>query len=105
MLIINQMRFESEIRKPDVLNIPKKSKVGSRELDMAIQLIDQLSTSFEPGKFKDTYSEVLRKAIKQQAKKGTSKPKIAQEEPAEVIDIMARLKKSLEQAKERQDAS
>jgi len=105
MLIINQMRFDSEIRKPDVLNIPKGGKVRSRELDMAIQLIDQLSSSFKPDKFKDTYSQVLKKAIKQQAKKGTAKPKAAQQEPAEVIDIMARLKKSLEQAKEKRDAS
>jgi DNA end-binding protein Ku len=105
MLIINQMRFDSEIRKPDVLNIPKSGKVASQELDMAIQIIDQLSTSFEPDKFKDTYSEVLKKAIKQQAKKGAVKQKMPQQEPAEVIDIMARLKKSLEQAKEKQDAS
>jgi DNA end-binding protein Ku len=105
MIIINQMRFNSEIREPDVLNIPKSGKVASQELDMAIQLIDQLSTSFEPDKFKDTYSEVLKKAIKQQAKKGAVKPKLPQQEPAEVIDIMARLKKSLEQAKEKQDAS
>ena len=105
MLIINQMRFDSEIRNPEVLNIPKSGKVVSQELDMAIQLIDQLSTSFEPEKFKDTYSRVLKKAIKQQTKKGAVKPKMPRQEPAEVIDIMARLKKSLQQAKERQDAS
>jgi len=105
LLIVNQMRFDSEIRQPDMLNIPEKGKVSSSELDMAIQLIDKLSTAFEPQKFKDTYSRVLKKAIKEHAKKGKVEQKMPAREPAEVIDIMDRLKQSLEQAKEKQDAS
>jgi len=105
MLIINQMRFDSEIRRPDSLNIPTGKKVPARELDMAIQLIDHLSTSFAPEKFKDTYSQVLKKAIKHQADKGAVRQKVPPQEPAEVIDIMSKLRQSLEEAKERENAS
>ena len=105
MLLINQMRFDSEIRKPDQLNIPEGKKVPAQELDMAIQLIDHLSTTFEPAKFKDTYTRVLKKAIKDQAQKGAVKHKMPEQEPAEVIDIMSKLRQSLQQAKERGNAS
>jgi DNA end-binding protein Ku len=105
ILLINQMRFDSEIRRPDQLTIPKVKKVPNRELDMAIQLIDQLTTQFEPQKFKDTYSEVLERAIKQQASKGAVRKKMQEHGPAEVMDIMTRLRQSLEQAKDRENAS
>jgi DNA end-binding protein Ku len=105
ILIVNQIRFVSEIRKPDELNIPAKQKIAKQELDMAIQLIDQLSQPFDPGKHKDTYSEVLKKAIKSKSGSGTTMAISAETGPAEVIDLLDKLRQSLKNAKEKENVS
>ncbi|MFC2159923.1 Ku protein, partial [Actinomycetota bacterium] len=105
ILIINQMRYVSEIRKPGELNIPDKQKIAKPELDMAIQLIDQLSKPFEPGKHKDTYSEVLKKAIKSKATSNTKKVMEAGSGPAEVVDLLSKLRQSLKNAKDKENVS
>ena len=105
ILILNEMRFSSEIRKPDKLNIPTKQEVSNPELDMAVQLIDHLSKPFEPQKYKDTYSEVLKKTIKNKSKHSAKKVKIPETGPAEVVDLLGRLRKSLEEVKGENNAS
>lgn len=105
VLLINQMRFVSEIRKTVELNIPDKQKIAKQELDMAIQLIDQLSTPFEPAKHKDTYSEVLKKAIKSKAGKDSTKVMEAGTGPAEVVDLLSKLRQSLKDAKDKENVS
>lgn len=50
LLIVNQIRYQTELREPAGLNIPKKEKLTKSELDMAIQLINHLSKPFEPEK-------------------------------------------------------
>jgi DNA end-binding protein Ku len=105
ILIINQMRFFSEIRKPEELNIPATQKIAKQELDMATQLIDQLSQPFEPGKHKDTYSEVIKKAIKSKAGSSTSKVLETESGPAEVVDLLSKLRQSLKNAKDKENVS
>lgn len=68
---------------------------------MAEQLVENLATAFEPEKYTDEHREALLRLIKAKLKGR----KIALEEPAEepqdaqVIDLMARLKESLADAK------
>ncbi len=105
ILMLNEMRLFSEIRKTNDLNIPLKQKISSPELDMAVQLIDQLSRPFDPQKYKDTYSEVLKKAIENKSKSDTKKVKIPETGPAEVVDLLGKLRKSLEEAKGEKNVS
>lgn len=103
--MLNEMRFTSEIRKPDDLNIPLKQKISNPELDMAVQLIDQLSKPFEPQKYQDNYSEVLKKAIENKSKSDIKKVKKPESGPAEVVDLLGKLRKSLEEAKGEKNVS
>jgi len=94
VLYLNQMRFHDELRKPDDLKIPE-TKPSRAELEMALQLINGMSHSFEPEKYKDTYEETLKKTIELKTKRGkTSVPK-KKPEKAAVEDLMEQLKKSL----------
>lgn len=98
VLLLNKIRFAEEIRDPSTLKVPKKSKASAAEIKMALSLIDQLTTSFDVGEFKDTYTSELMKLIKAKAK-GKKVP-----QPALKVthrksnDLMAQLKASLKKA-------
>jgi len=103
LLILNQIRFESELRKPEGLKIPVYEKMAEKEIEIAIMLIDQLSAPFKPEDFKDTFSEEIKKIIEEKVKTGkiSTIDKSQPEKPAEVIDLLKKLKLSLEEAKKK----
>lgn len=98
-IVLEQLRFNEEIRKPEGLTLPDtKEKPGRREIEMALSLIDQLTEPFKPEKYKDTYVQDLKQVIKEKSKGKRVKAKNAEKIPetTQVNDIMAMLKKSLE---------
>ncbi len=100
VIVLNQMRFQSEIRPPSGLDLPPSESATARELDMAINLIDQLTEPFSPEKHHDTYAEELRRITdaKIRGKLPAAKPAAVSKE---VPDLMARLRESLKKAKEK----
>lgn len=101
LLILNQMRFASEIRKPEGLNLPHEAEASKKELDMAIKLIDELSEPFQPEQFHDTYREELERVIEEKARGKTPEPRGEAPVPTAVPDLMAKLRESLEAAKKK----
>lgn len=100
VLVLNRLRFSEEIRDYKDLKIPAKKAPKPAELKMAKNLIEQLSETFDPTVYKNTYSAELLKIIKKKAKGKTVKVK--KSEPAKqgnVIDLMAQLKASLQGSK------
>ncbi len=99
VLLLNQLRFEEEIRKPEGLSIPVSVNYSKKELEMAVNLVRQLTEPFKISNFKDTYTKELERVIEEKSKgkkptaKGTA-PKYTQG-----ADLMALLKKSLEKEK------
>lgn len=95
VLYLAQMRFHDELRKSEDLKIPS-SKPTKQELEMAKQLIQQMSTTFNPNKYKDSYQKNLRKIIKAKSQnKEIEKPKEKTDKTA-VKDLLSQLKRSLE---------
>ncbi len=91
-MLASTLYFFDEIqKKPEI----KKGKVDSKELKLATNLIEQMTTPFEPSKFKDEYTNKVKKAIKQ--KIAGKKIVEAKDSPApeKVINLMEALKKSL----------
>jgi DNA end-binding protein Ku len=106
ILILNQLRFDDEIRKPEGLNAPGKENYSEKEIDMALALVKQLTEHFKPEDFKDTYTEDLKEIIAEKAK--GKKPKQHGKEPeptTDVADLMAILKESLEKHKTKETAA
>jgi DNA end-binding protein Ku len=101
LLILNQMRFASEIRKPEGLNLPAETEANRKELDMAIKLIDQLSEPFRPEQFHDTYREELERVIEEKAQGKIPESRGEAPLPTAVPDLMAKLRESLEAAKKK----
>ncbi|HVG13386.1 MAG TPA: Ku protein [Chitinophagaceae bacterium] len=99
VLLLNQMRYKDEIREMPAIE-SKDEKISSKEVALAVQLIEQLSEDFNPAAFKDTYLKELEKII--QAKAAGKQIRVATEPKkatATVKDLMSVLKESLSQSK------
>ena len=105
-ILLIQIRFDQDLRDPGEANIPSDIKIEKKELDMALNIIDQLTEKFEPEKYKDTYKDELLKIIKKKEKapKGKkTKSDESDEKPKQnktaADDLLAQLKASLEAIK------
>lgn len=98
-LAIETMFFPDEIRPiAQVPNLPEAAVVNDKELTMAKLLIEQLSTPFEPIKYKDDYRENLQTLISQKVA-GEEVTLAPSKQENNVIDLMAALQASIEAAK------
>ena len=100
-LAMSTMRFADEVvPQSDIDALPDgKAKPADKEMKLAAQIIDSLSTDWDPSRYHDTYTEQLKEMIEAKAK---GKEIVAEEEaPADagVIDLMAALEASLEAAR------
>ena len=97
-LVLTMMRFSDELADLEDFKFPRKADLRPGELKMAQQLIDNLVSEWEPAKYTDEYKENLLRVIN--AKVKGRKPKLIAEDSmpqqAEVVDLMARLRASLE---------
>jgi DNA end-binding protein Ku len=97
-LVLNQLRFPTDLRQPGELNFPTDKDVTQKELDMALKLVRQETKPFMPEDYHDTYTEELEEMIKQKAK--GKKPSVARKSaPKETSakDLMGALKASLKE--------
>jgi DNA end-binding protein Ku len=78
-------------------------EINDRELAIAKQLVDSLSGEFDPDKYHDTYREEVLALVerKAQGEQIAVQPE-AEEEEAEVPDLMAALKASLDAVRSRE---
>ena len=91
-MLVNTLYFHDEIQSVPTV---KKSKVEKKELDLAISLINQMTESFKPEKFKDEYNEKVKKAIQSKIDGNEIVESKVKKEPAKIINLMEALQKSL----------
>jgi DNA end-binding protein Ku len=105
-IVLNLLRFDDELKKPDEFDLPKGSlkdyKVSTKEMEMALQLIDSMVTEWNPKKHHDEYRKALLAWIHKKVRSGQTEAvqDVAvetEQKGAKVIDIMSLLKKSVEQ--------
>ena len=105
VLLLTTLRFADEIRPASGLRTPSSrlSALGvtAREVEMAVQLIEDMAGEWKPRDYKDTYRDDLLARIRRKVRAGRmhalSEPEAAAEErpSAQVIDLVAQLKESL----------
>ncbi len=98
-LVLNQMRFPSDLREPGELHMPTDKDVSAKELDMALKLIKQETKPFIAEDLHDTYTEELEEMIKAKTK-GKKPAKAAKSTPPKETsakDLMSALKASLKE--------
>jgi DNA end-binding protein Ku len=98
-MVLTLMRYGEELVDIKTFEFPAARDVRKPELEMARTLVSNLADDWDPSKYTDQYRENLMKVIK--AKLKGKAPRLAAEpEPqqAEVVDLMERLRQSLQGA-------
>jgi DNA end-binding protein Ku len=101
VLTMETMLFADELVPTDQLDeLPDEDvRATDREVQMAKQLIESLTTDFDPTRYRDEYRERVLELIERKAGGEEIIVQAAPEEPAKVPDLMAALEASLAVAK------
>jgi DNA end-binding protein Ku len=104
-LILNLLRWGGEIRSYEALQLPpsgaKEAGIKDAELNMAKQLINEMSASWSADKFRDTFHDQVMKLVEDKAKAGHVEQveKIGADavahSPSNVVDLTELLMRSM----------
>jgi len=100
-IIMNTLRYATEIRSPEDLKLPDKGAITDKELRMALSLVEDMSEEWKPAEYHDTYREDVMKLVDKKIEAGQTHAITAPsgESPApkasNVVDLVALLKQSL----------
>jgi DNA end-binding protein Ku len=106
VLALQTMYFPDEVRDPreEIDNLPTGEQFSGRELAMAKQLIESVTTKWDPGNYRDTYRARVEDLI---ARKRRGEEIVREGEPAgeaTVTDLMDALRRSAEEMRTRRKA-
>jgi DNA end-binding protein Ku len=113
VLLLDLLRYANELRDPLELELPPEglaeNKIQPKELEMAEKLIESMAASWEPAQYTDDYREALLAFVQRKVESGEvqeiEEPAKEEAEPqraGEVVDLMALLRKSVEQTARRE---
>jgi DNA end-binding protein Ku len=65
VLVLETMYFADEVRDPadELDQLPTRTKVAPKDLDMAVSLVKAMTTPWKPKNYRDTYTERVEKLI------------------------------------------
>jgi len=92
-LMMSLLRTAEEVRDAEY-DLPK-DKLDGEMVRMAEEIMDRLKGKWEPEDFRDRYQDALRELIEAKVKGLPREKRPTAEEPSNVIDLMAALKRSL----------
>jgi DNA end-binding protein Ku len=97
-LVLSMMRFADELVDVDAFKFPSAHKVSQKEMDLAKSLIGSFVSDWDPDRYTDEYRDNLMRIIDAKVKGRKPRLESGDVEPkqAEVIDLMTRLRKSLQ---------
>jgi DNA end-binding protein Ku len=97
-IVLETMYWPDEIRQADFGGVKVDHKVRDQELQMARQLIENLTGDWNPEEFTDEYREALLGIVEAKIN-GEEIEMVAPEPTAKVVDLMEALKASVAAAK------
>lgn len=100
-LMLELMHFPKELIDASEFNEPAEKAVGKAEMQMAKQLIESMTTDWQPKQYNDDYHEALEKLIEEKIENpaDTAKAPAKKKKATNVIDLVAVLQQSLQQSK------
>jgi DNA end-binding protein Ku len=101
LLVMHTMLWPDELRDGEFAAPPESVSVSDAEVTMAQSFIEALSGDFHPEEYTDAYREALEEVVQSKAA-GVALPEQAEApKEAEVVDLVAALRASVEAAKKR----
>lgn len=105
-LALETMYFADEVREPERLDgVARDVDVDERELSAARQLVESLRSEWEPERYEDTYRDRVMELIERKAEGESVVTEEPEEEGGEVVDLMAALEASVNDARSRRSSS
>lgn len=99
VLVLHAMRWDDEIRDPAEL-LPPPVDVSEQEIQGALALMDTMTVDELAGEeFQDRYTEAIARIIEAKREEKPLPEAPEPEQPAQVLDLMAALNASVQQAK------
>jgi len=105
MLVLNTLRWATEVRKWNELRIPEAGKAATNlkeaELKMAKQLVSELTVKWKADAYHDHFAEAIKNLIKAKVEAGAThevtpiEAPVDTSAPSNVVDLTALLKNSL----------
>ncbi|MGF6665427.1 DNA end-binding protein Ku [Paraburkholderia atlantica] len=115
MLALNTLRWADEVRGLDEFKVPpegmKAAGVSAKELDMAKKLIDDMSETWDPMQYHDTFRDDIMALVERKIQAGKTEEVTEVETPhesrksADILDLSDLLKRSLGRGKGKQAAA
>ena len=104
-LVLNLLRWGNEIRGWENLNLPaeglKAEAITEKELKMAEQLINDMSSTWNPEEYRDSFKDEIMKLVHQKAETGDVQSVVQPEQAetasggAQILDLTELLQRSL----------
>ena len=102
VLMVQTLLWNDEVREAKFPALEEKARISDKELELSTQLIESLSSDFDPEQFADEYQQELRTLIAAKLEQGDAIDTAAtfgeqpeKEEGGEVIDLMEALRQSI----------
>lgn len=112
LLVLELLRFADEVRPPEEIRAPERDQqdmgISVKEMDMAVRLVEGMAEPWDPSRYRDTYTDSLLRLIREKAEAGGVRPapvEEVEETGRSVVDLMAQLRQSLEEARSRGGAA
>ena len=98
-LVLSLLRFADELVDTSSLSFPGRTPMKKKELEMATSLVESLADEWRPEKYVDDFRENVMRVIKAKIK-GQKARLVVEERPRDsnVVDLMEKLRRSLESA-------
>lgn len=103
VLVLETMFFADEVRDPQeqLDKLPSGKAPGKKDLDMAISLIEAMTTAWDPDNYEDTYREKVLDLVNAKAKgRGVVTPTETAPGEGDVVDLMEALRRSVEASRQ-----
>ncbi|MFD0912432.1 non-homologous end joining protein Ku [Methylophilus luteus] len=107
VIVLNLLRYQEEIRELPEIPLPKSGKqslVSAKEVEMALSLVKDMTESWNPEQYQDTYRQDILKLVQKKVKAkqthfltepDSDAVKTKDAKPSNVVDLLQLLKNSL----------
>jgi DNA end-binding protein Ku len=101
VIVLETMLWPDEVRQPDFAFLDQPADLRPQERQMAESLVRSMAGDFDPDQYHDEYREALQQVIeaKVEGREVVEAPGAAVPDQANVVDLMAALRASVEAAK------
>jgi DNA end-binding protein Ku len=98
-LMLELMHFPEELLDASEFKEPIEKAVGKAEMGMAQQLIQSMTSQWQPAKYTDDYHKALEKVIDEKIEHGGEEPPVPahKKKPTNVVDLVSVLQQSIQQ--------